>query len=392
MDANEEILKNKYFTVKYGGMKQQYYEYFQRDKRHISGGNDNEFIITNLKELIKKLLSALKKIEKEKPKEEPENKIIIKQEDEIIGSILSYSKNEPVDFNCYSGMTYYLFLEVLIRNKNDCFIGDSITLDKYRDRGVFNYYRSGNYGVDLDDLRNNDIIEQLLKKYKECANRKKILCVPLFKVEHANMIIFNPFLQQIEHYEPHGQSSKPYDNALKKMAEYFKNIGASKYTKNMKYSPSIESCPRISKEIKEKWIDATDYIKKEDFIGLQLLDGTLSQRRQVILKDGNRIKDTGGFCCMWSFLQMDFRLKYPKLPTNALSTKLVELAKDKPMEFFRNYIRGFTNEIMERLISMIGTRDLNILNNPGRNRDSRDRIRKIMENVMEKLWKEAGGK
>ena len=329
---------------------------------------------------------------KPESKPEPPTKSEEKSDEEVINALSSYTQNEPVDFVCFNGMSFYLFLEVLIRNKNDCLIGNFRSGDTEINTNSFSKYYSHLYGLDLRDLRNYDKMEVFLKKYEECAKRNKILVIPLFKAGHANMIVFNPFLKQIEHYEPHGTSTKPYDIAIKKIAEYFKNNGNTPYTKDMKYSPSSDACPNISKEIRDGWLLAGDRLKKLDSVGLQMLDGTKQQRNQTVVKDGVRVRDTGGFCCMWSFLQMDFRLKNPKVPTNALGNRLIQLAKNNPLEFFRKYIRGYTNDIMKRLIKEIGKDDLVKLNRPKKNRGEVKRITKIMQDVISKLWVEAGGK
>ena len=65
--------------------------------------------------------------------------------------------------------------------------------------------------------------------------------------------------------------------------------------------------------------------------------GLIFKKKQTRDIDGKLIKDTGGFCCMWSFLQMDFRLKNPELPPNELANRLVKMIKGDPEEFFRNY-------------------------------------------------------
>ena len=320
--------------------------------------------------------------EEETKKDEKDN---IPYEKTLYKTLFQYSRGDPVDFQCYAGMSFYLFLEVLLRNKNDCVLGSAKDLFEN-----FNFGTS-QYGIGIRDFKNQS--QQILNKYEECAKRNKILVYPIFKPGHANMLVFNYKLNQIEYYEPHGKGSKGYENAIKKLVEYFKKNGKTKFSKNIQYSPSIKSCPIIPKSSLKIFKENDIQIREDD--GLQAFDGTKEQEKQRIKNSiGIFYKDTRGFCCMWSFLYMDFRLKNPTSPTNQLGNDLMKIIKGNPKKFFREYIRGYTFDIMKRLNKLIGDQFLYAVNHPNEKfyRENKKKINDKFKSVIMKMWNDAGGK
>jgi len=345
---------------------------------------DKEFykIIPEEKPKTKKEETKKKETKKEEPKKDEKDNI--PYEKTLYKTLFQYSRGDPVDFQCYKGMSFYLFLEVMQRNKNDCVLGSAKELFEN-----FNFTKS-RYGIGLRDFKNKS--QQLLNKYEECAKRNKILVYPIFQPGHANMLVFNYKLNQIEYYEPHGKGSKIYEDAIKKLVEYFKKNGKTKFSKNIQYSPSIKSCPIIPKS-SLKIFKENDIQIREDY-GLQIYDGTKEQEKQKIKNSiGNFYSDTKGFCCMWSFLYMDFRLKNPTSPTNQLGNDLMKMIKGNPKKFFREYIRGYTFDIMKRLNTLIGDQFLYAVNHPKEKfyQENTKKINDKFKSVIMKMWNDAGG-
>ena len=120
--------------------------------------------------------------------------------------------------------------------------------------------------------------------------------------------------------------------------------------------------------------------------GLQMFDDpTGTQNKKGV--------EPNGYCCMWSFLYMDYRLKNPTLPANELSNQLIKLAEKNPKTFFRNYIRGYTNDLLENLIDKIGIARLRSVNHDkGRNNnEQRKFLSALILPTIKKMWKEAVG-
>jgi len=335
-----------------------------------------------------------------KPKPKPKPKPIPAPEPvklhikETIQDLIKFNQKEPVNFQCYERMTFYLFLEVLRRNKNDCMLGlgDLGSYNKYgnkRDDKINLKTAYYGYFVNIKTLRSDEFKKACLKKYQECKKNKKILCIPTLKTGHANMLIFNYALESIEYYEPHGEGTKGFNSAVKNIHKYFIKNGEPK----MKLSLSDESCPRIPAEIKIKWnkLYKTKLDGKDD-AGLQSYDFTNLTKAQNIKKgktpSGKTFTETGGFCCMWSFLQMDFRLKFPKKKPNELAEALIKKIKIEPAVFFNRFIRGYTFDIMKNLTKKLGGEDELIKINKG-NIDSK--AKEKFSTIIMKMWKEAGG-
>lgn len=321
---------------------------------------------------------------------------------ETIQDLIKFNKGEPVNFECFDRMTFYLFLEVLRRNKNDCILGlrDLQGGESYNPRRGNIDYKSVRLGyfISIKTLRTDKLKEAVLKKYKECKKNKKIFCLPIMKAGHANMIVLNYGTGTIEYYEPHGEGTAPFNSAMKKLHKYFIQNGEPK----MKLSLSDESCPLIPQKIKDEWdklynknsvINFKYYSeKKNNKVGLQgatFTNLTRDERKETAqTPKGKRFTDTGGFCCMWSFLQMDFRLKHPLKKPNELANALIKSVKGNPSLFFRNYIRGFTFEIMKNLTEKLGGEDeLFKFNQKSPNTDLINKF----GNIIKKMYEEAGG-
>lgn len=94
--------------------------------------------------------------------------------------------------------------------------------------------------------------------------------------------------------------------------------------------------------------DTTEEIEKD--VGFQTLEAdeedTSELQEDLELYNNILYKETGGYCCMWSYFMMDLRLKNPKGdPQKLLSNAYKNLNKgDKP---FRTFIRAFTQTIMD---------------------------------------------
>tara|TARA_Y100000361_G_C11033466_1_gene276061 strand:- start:433 stop:711 length:279 start_codon:yes stop_codon:yes gene_type:complete len=89
---------------------------------------------------------------------------------------------------------------------------------------------------------------------------------------------------------------------------------------------------------------------------------------------------------------MDYRLSHPRQPPNAMANELVQLAKKDPNNFYRQYIRGYTDTLLKEMYDAVG--EGNVRSVMGRNvRKANIRAAyRAFDPLIEKLWKEAGGK
>ena len=165
---------------------------------------------------------------------------------------------------------------------------------------------------------------------------KRFIVIPLGielnQGSHANYIIIDKKLGEVERFEPHG-SGNPinfnYNNELldKTLEKKFKDIFEDKLDKKIKYFKPSDYLPKIS---------------------LQMLDITEKKKK--------RIGDPGGFCALWSIYYADMRMTYKDIPRNKLINYIINSVKEQNLSY-KNLIRNYA-------FNIIKIRD-NVLNKAG---------------------------
>lgn len=327
--------------------------------------------------------------EKEEPKKTEPKKVPTKSVEpkvptgEKVGKLMEVIlKKDPIRWACYGGSAIYIYLKILAKHTNDCVFGFG-SADASLEAGAFpsvasKFFstagggtRDSMFGMNVRMANKPEVQKRLLEQYRKCKRNGKILCVPYFKTTHANMIIFNFHTDTIEYYEPHGTGTKPFENSIKRITQYFNKNG-----EKMTYSLSADTCPSIGFPAQVRMM-----------YGLQRLEHT-----RLIERDPAQKAETGGFCCMWSFLHMDYRLAHPKQPPNAMANELVQMAKKDPDNFYRQYIRGYTDNLLKEMYDAVGEANVRtVMGRTVRKAQIKAAYNKL-DPLIEKLWKEAGGK
>ena len=295
-------------------------------------------------------------------------------------------------------MSNFVYLYILSKHKNDCVVSiispqeEKLPTQFVEKDGSNLFAYSNMIGVIERQLRDKEDSKKLIEKYFECAKRNKLLAVPFSLPRHKNMLIFNHKLNQLERYEPHGIGTQgeeqiSLNNTLEKLADEIRNTPDTsktpkKFSKDFKYRPSIHTCMKIPPEFK-KYVEIQRKAL-ENKKGLQSYDATEEQEKQEISIAGRLVKDPNGFCCMWSFLYMDYRLSNPTLPENELGNEMVRKFKDNPAELFRKFIRGYTFEIMKKLEKLFGGEEklVAFVRDKGFNRP----LMKKFNEILQKMW------
>ena len=236
-----------------------------------------------------------------------------KEDIKVFEKILNIDRKNPVDFICYENVGNIMFLMILKKYKTDC------------------HYMKGK-PVYIESLK--DHFEDILKQYEKCVRNKKVLCIPANPTkDHRNMLILNPYTETIELFEPHGLPKPITMNRLVKLGEYMRKNGTLIQSKKIEVDQvfSLKACP---------------YNK---IYGIQWYDGTKKQREEFINFENRIVKDPKGFCCMWSFLMMEFRLLYPSKSVKEFSKILTMKYKEDRFDLWRNFIRGYTYGYSEEL-------------------------------------------
>lgn len=176
------------------------------------------------------------------------------------------------------------------------------------------------------------MIDNFSKLFNNCVkSNARFIIVPLgiemVSGSHANYLIYDKEIKEIERFEPHGgttpigfnYNSQYLDEIL---VDYFKSI-----------DPDI------------KYINPREYIPK---IGFQLMDSQEVNR--------TRIGDPGGFCALWSIWYVDQRLTYYTYDRKKLIKNLFSNIKAQGASY-RNMIRNYARNIIKQrdtLLKMVG--------------------------------------
>lgn len=151
----------------------------------------------------------------------------------------------------------------------------------------------------------------LIKRVKECAKRKKFAVIPVGigsnGGDHANVIIYNPFTDTFEHFEPHGRKLSRIDE--KTYRTKFRKKFEGTITRNTKYYPPMDTAcllpPGFSAGI-QKESDSFD-LKGEEF---------------AIYK--HAMTDPSGYCVAYSMYIADQRLSNPEMRPEEVYLKAIQ--------------------------------------------------------------------
>lgn len=176
------------------------------------------------------------------------------------------------------------------------------------------------------------MIHNFTEYFNNCiVSKARFIIIPLgieMKTEsHANYLIYDKSIKELERFEPHGGTTPigfNYNSLLLDdvLTDYFKSI-----------VPDI------------KYIGPNKYIPK---IGFQILD---SQEDKM-----KKIGDPHGFCALWSIWYVDQRLTYHSYPRDKLVKILFTNIKSQGISY-RNMIRNYSRNIIsdrDKLLEKVG--------------------------------------
>jgi ankyrin repeat protein len=249
-----------------------------------------------------------------------------------IKECIEVEKGEEIDFCTFTGTLLDILIGVIfllkkhtnvcsiINTKND--IKNDKLFDFYKERGmvITDNYEFINF--ELVWIENKLlIIENFVKLFeKAITNSKRFIIIPLGielkYLSHANYLIYDKKLKELERFEPHGKSlssnynydNKYMDNLLEK---YFKNID-----ENIIYIRPQDFLPKIS---------------------FQILDSI--EHKTV------KLGDPKGFCALWAIWYVDYRLKYEDIEREKLIKILINSIKIQKLSY-KNIIRNYANNII----------------------------------------------
>ncbi|AYV77233.1 MAG: ankyrin repeat protein [Barrevirus sp.] len=277
-------------------------------------------------------------------------------------------ENRETEMCSFVGITLDILcglIYLLSKYKNAC---STISSNFIKNDDLCSYY--SNIGIKTNtkcEFLNFEIVwiykklffsENFVDSFKKCQTR--FIIIPLgieLKVgSHANYLIYDRKVNEIERFEPYGSEAPHgfnYDmNLLDSILEFkFKEIN-----KDMKY------------------VKPADYLPK---IGFQHFD--------IFEEKTSKIGDPKGFCALWSIWYTDNRLKYPDVNRKSLVKKLVREIKMQNISF-RNLIRNYSvaiTDIRDKVLSVAGLTINDWLND----QVSEDQYKKVVIGITKLLQK-----
>lgn len=278
--------------------------------------------------------------------------------DIILNSIKEYNKSHPtkktkiiinknnkVDFCTFTGASIDILIGLIYlrdKHKSICttlsadFINNENLCKFYKEQGIFINSKCNFLNFEISwTYQKLYMTTNFNKLFDECIKtNKRFVIIPL-GIElrhgaHANYIIYDKKLNEIERFEPHGSGTPfRFDYNYEKLDSILKN----------KFSLIIDDV---------KYISPSDYLPK---IGLQIFDSFETKC--------TNIGDPKGFCALWALWYVDFRASYPDIPRKELIEEIIKKVKINNLSF-RNIIRNYSTNVTNIRDDVLKKANLNI--------------------------------
>lgn len=250
---------------------------------------------------------------------------------------------DNVEFCTFTGITLDILIGLIYllnKHKNSC---APVSSQFIENKELCAYYKS--VGIDTTtkcEFLNFEIVWVQFKLYfssdfasnfQKCSINQNIrfiiipLGIEIREGNHANYLIYDKQLKELERFEPYGSDS-PY-----------------KFDYNSILLDSL-----LENKFKELDQNIT-YIKPSDYmpkIGFQYFD--------VLESKTKKIGDPRGFCAMWAIWYTDYRITYEDIDRKKLVKQLMDQMKRKNLSY-KNTIRNYSNRIIsirDKLFEKVG--------------------------------------
>ena len=254
--------------------------------------------------------------------------------------------NKPAQFCTFTGITLDVLIGIIYllqKYKNIC---STLTKNFVHNTDLCKYYKQ--LGVISDtkcEFLNFELVwvyhklylsDNFVNEFNLCIKKKatRFIVIPLGielrEGSHANMLIYDLKLNEIERFEPHG-SNHPH-----------------KFNYNSSLLDTILQNRFSAINNKIKYIRPDQFLPK---IGFQIFDSCESECK--------KIGDPKGFCALWSVWYTDMRIKYMDIPRDKLVILMVKQIKESNLSF-KNVIRDFSINITSIRDKLLMDANLNI--------------------------------
>lgn len=205
------------------------------------------------------------------------------------------------------------------------------------------------------------IIPKFSELFDHCVkSNHRFIIIPLGielkYASHANYLIYDKSVKELERFEPHGGTTPigfNYNALLldKILEEYFHSIDT-----DIQYIPPHKYIPKI---------------------GFQIMDSRETNKK--------RIGDPGGFCALWSIWYVDQRLTYNSYSRDRLIKSLFENISTSGISY-RNMIRNYSRNIIKERDDLLKNVKMDI-NDWLNDNYTNLQLDKLMESLVKKINK-----
>lgn len=257
---------------------------------------------------------------------------------------LDITGNNHTEFCTFTGVTLDILIgliHLLKKHKNAC---STLTHDFVENKELCEYYKQlGVVTSTQCEFLNFELIwvyqklylsDNFFNEFNKCKKKgKRFIVIPLGielrEGSHANYLLYDRKLNEIERFEPYG-SQHPF---------------------KFNYNPSLLDSvlrSRFEVNLDIKYISPVNYLPK---IGFQVLDSFES--------NCSKIGDPKGFCALWSLWYVDMRIKYPDLNRKILVKEIIKIIKERNFSF-KNIIRNYSSSIIDQRDKILKIANINI--------------------------------
>ena len=263
----------------------------------------------------------------------------LKKIDTKLGSLKKTGTEKILTFVGSNEVESMFYLYLLKKYKSNCFIHDNNS--KRRILGMSILISENYEAQDVKEIQ--DELDNLSKMFVDCITNidTKIIITPVqlrFSDGggHANVLIYRKNLNQIEHFEPHGQNYyREKDATDNKIIERW-----------MKYFVlKINARLQLIKKPQIKFIESSEVCPYID--GLQNLEGWSNI---TSIADVEPL----GYCAAWSMFFTELCLKNPEITSSLLMNYIFEFLSDnmsnsEKNNYLKSVIRGYSVFINQKI-------------------------------------------
>lgn len=277
---------------------------------------------------------------------------------------INLQNNTGLNFCTFTGSTLDILIGIIYLLKKHPDACSTLNTDFAENIKLCNFYK--NMGISVSsrcEFMNFEIVwvynklyltDNFFDNFKKCISdkNKRFIIIPLGiemkEGSHANYLIYDKNLQEIERFEPHGSSAPIGFNYNPKLLDQILQNRIRDINPNIIY------------------ISPENYLPK---IGFQILD--------IIERDNKKIGDPGGFCALWVIWYTDMRITNQNIPRKTLVKKMLSQMKSSGISF-KNLIRNYSKNIID--IRDKYFRELNIdINDWINDKVSDEKIKKLIK-------------